>query len=448
MPRHFHAMRQPVSLLIAYGLPAFALAALFLPLYTYVTPFYTAERGVDLAAIGLVLIAIRLMDAVSDPAMGWLSDRTPVRWGRRRVWLVLSVPIIVMGCWQLFVPPQDAGLGHAALWLGFVTLGWTMAQTPYAAWGAEIAPDYDARTRVTAWREGIVLIGTVAVTIAYVAAGGGGGGLAAVAWMVAIALPLGVIVAVWRVPDHPPATTRERLTFRTGYAAMRSNAPFRRLLGAWILNGLANGLPVTLFEFFTRDRLGMDPQTFGLMFLLYFGSAILGIPFWLWLARRWSKHRAWCVAMLYASAVFAAVFALSHGDFTGFAVVSVLTGLAFGADLALPPAIQADVIELDRQRTGAARAGIFFAVWQVATKASIAVSSGLALIVLDAAGFVSRAANGEYALLVLTVLYAGVPIVLKLAAVACMWRFPLDRHALAHSETLSGDPRRVPLVRD
>ena len=178
-------------------------------------------------------------------------------------------------------------------------------------------------------------------------------------------------------------------------------------------------------------------QTFGLMFLLYFVSAILGIPFWLWLARRWSKHRAWCLAMLYASAVFAAVFALSQGDFAGFAVVSMLTGLAFGADLALPPAIQADVIELDRQRTGAARAGIFFAVWQVATKTSIALSSGLALIALDAAGFVSRAVNGESALLVLTILYAGVPIVLKLAAVACMWRFPLDRHTLEHSETLS-----------
>ena len=423
-------MRQPITQLLAYALPAFALAALYLPLYTYVTPFYTAERGVDLAAIGLVLITIRLLDAISDPAMGWLSDRTPARWGRRRVWLTLSVPVIVLGCWQLFAPPPDAGLWHAAVWLGVVTLGWTMAQTPYAAWGAEIAPTYDARTRVTAWREGVVLIGTVAVTIAYVAAGGGGEGLEAVAWMVAIALPIGVMVAVWRVPDHPPAATTERLTFRAGYAAMRGNAPFRRLLGAWILNGLANGLPVTLFEFFTRDRLGMDPETFGLMFLLYFASAILGIPFWLWLARRWSKHRAWCLAMLYASAAFAAVFALQHGDFTGFAAISVLTGLAFGADLALPPAIQADVIELDRQRTGAARAGIFFAVWQVATKASIALSSGLALIALDAAGFVTRAVNSDSSLIVLTVLYAGAPILLKLAAVACMWGFPLDRHAL------------------
>ena len=423
-------MREPISLLLAYALPAFALAALYLPLYTYVTPFYVAERGVDLAAIGVVLIAIRLADAVSDPAMGWLSDRTPAHWGRRRVWLAASVPVIVVGCWQLFSPPEDAGLAHATLWLAVVTLGWTMAQTPYAAWGAEIAPDYDSRSRVTGWRESVVLVGTVAVTIVYVGAGGGGDGLGAIAWLVAVTLPLGVLIAFLRVPDKAPEARAKRLTFREGLAAMRANQPFRWLLGAWVLNGLANGMPVTLFEFFTRDRLGMDPDMFGIMFLLYFASAIMGVPFWLWLARRWSKHRAWCLAMIYASAVFASVFALSHGDFAAFGVVSVLTGLAFGADLALPPAIQADVIELDRQQTGSARAGIFFAIWQVATKASIAISSGFALIVLDVAGFVSRAANTENALLVLTALYAGVPIVLKLSAVAMMWRFPLDRHSL------------------
>ena len=188
-------MRQPVSLLFAYALPAFALAALYLPLYTYVTPFYVAERGVDLAAIGVVLIAIRLADALSDPAMGWLSDRTPARLGRRRVWLAASVPVIVVGCWQLFSPPEGAGLAHAALWLAVVTLGWTMAQTPYAAWGAEIAPGYDARSRVTGWRESVVLVGTVAVTIVYVGAGGGGDGLSAIAILVAITLPVGVLVA-------------------------------------------------------------------------------------------------------------------------------------------------------------------------------------------------------------------------------------------------------------
>ena len=414
----------PTRILVAYALPAFALAALYLPLYTYLTPFYAAERGVDLAAIGVALIAIRIFDAVTDPALGWLSDRTPARLGRRRVWLAASVPVIIVGAWQAFVPPEDAGLAHMVLWLSVLTIGWTMAQTPYTAWGAEIAPDYDQRTRVTGWREAVVLIGTVAVTLTYVAGGTGGEGLVAVAILVVVALPLGVAAAAAVVPDLAP---RERTGPRPSLASVFSNGSFRWLLGAWILNGLANGLPVTLFEFFSRDRLGMGAEAFGIMVLLYFASAIIGIPVWLWLARRTSKHRAWCVAMLYACAMFAGALFLGEGDIVAFGAIAVLTGLAFGADLALPPAIQADVIAEDTARTGAARAGIYFALWQVATKASIALSSGMALIALGAAGFVTQGANTTTALVTLSVLYAGVPIVLKLGATAIMWNFRLDR---------------------
>ena len=426
-------MHPNTKTLVAYALPGFALAALYLPLFTYVTPFYAAERGIDLAAIGTAWILIRLFDAVSDPAMGWLSDRTPARWGRRRIWLALSVPVIVVSCWQAFVPPEDAGLGHAALWLFLLTLGWTMAQTPYAAWGAELAPDYQGRTRVTAWREGLVLVGTLAATFAYVGGGGGGAGLQVVAITVAIALPLMVLVTVLVVPDRVEKPAR-RIGLSEGWRALRANLPFRRLLGAWFVNGLANGVPVTLFLFFTADRLGMDEETAGLMFVLYFSAAILGVPGWTWAAGRIGKHRAWSVAMIYACAIFAAALFLGPGDIVPFAVISVLTGLAFGADLALPPAIQADVVELDTRRTGAARAGLFFAIWQVATKAALAVSSGIALIVLDGAEFAAGTENTDGALWTLTILYAGVPIVLKLVAVGMMWRFPLDRTTLHASE--------------
>ena len=419
-------MRLTLPILIAYGLPGFALAALYLPLFTYVTPFYAAERGVDLAAIGTAWIVIRLFDAISDPAMGWLSDKTPVGWGRRRVWLALSVPVIVFATWQAFVPPDDAGLEHAVLWLFLLTLGWTMAQTPYAAWGAEVASDYQGRTRVTAWREAMVLAGTLGVTVAYVGGGSGGEGLWWVAMLVSVTLPLAVAWLIWRVPDRA-STTPVRLGLADGLSAMAQNKPFTRLLLGWFVNGLANGVPVTLFLFFTADRLGMDEETAGLMFLLYFASAILGVPFWTWAATRVAKHRVWSMAMIYASAIFGAALFLGEGDVAAFAVISVLTGLAFGADLVLPPSIQADVVQLDTERTGAARAGLFFAIWQVATKAAVALSSGLVLIALGWVGFQAGEDNTPSTLTTLSVLYCGVPIVLKLAAVTIMWRFPLTQ---------------------
>ncbi|MEM6942946.1 MAG: MFS transporter, partial [Pseudomonadota bacterium] len=345
----------PVSLLAAYAAPALFLAALYLPLFTYVTPFYAEERGVSLAALGAAWIAIRLFDAFSDPVVGWLSDRTPGRFGRRRVWLAASVPVIALGVWQAFVPPEDAGLGHAVLWLTVVTLGWSMAQTPYAAWGAEVAQDYRARTAVTAWREALVLAGTVLSTVLYVAGGEGAGGLAYVAVGVAIGLPLAVALSAWRVPDpeRPAGVARaagEAPGFRALLSALGANRHFRRLIGAWLANGAANALPASLFIFFVEARLGAEDAA-GLLFLLYFLTAVLGIPFWYWAAGRVEKHRLWGYAMLYACAIFAAALFLGEGDVIAFGVITVLTGLAFGADLVLPPAIQADVVAADRAET-------------------------------------------------------------------------------------------------
>ncbi|MEO1774140.1 MAG: MFS transporter [Pseudomonadota bacterium] len=427
----------PVTMLAAYAAPAMVLAALYLPLFTYVTPFYAEEQGVALGVLGLAWICIRLFDAVSDPVIGWLSDRTPGRFGRRRLWLAASVPLIAVSTWMAFVPPADAGLWHAVLWLFLLTLGWSMAQTPYAAWGAEIAPDYSSRLRVTAWREALVLVGTVLSTILYVVGGEGGEGLRTVALGVIVGLPLLMLLALWRVPDPPrpaSAASPPGLTFRAGLATLADNRPFRRLLAAWFVNGAANGLPASLFLFFVADRLEA-PEAQGMLFLLYFLSAVLGIPFWNWAAGRgvgaWAKHRVWGAAMVYACAIFAAALLLGPGDIVPFAIITVLTGLAFGADLTLPPAIQADVVAADTAETGAERAGLFFALWQVATKAALALSSGLAYIALDFAGFTAGGENSEGALLALALLYAGAPIVLKLIAVWLMWGFELDRERLA-----------------
>jgi len=412
--------------LAAYAAPAVALAALYFPVYVYVAPFYAGEHGVALGALGGLFIAVRLLDAVTDPAMGWLSDRTPARLGRRKLWMALSAPLVAVSVWMLLVPPADAGLGHVALWMTALTLAWTVALTPYYAWGAEIDGDYAGRARVTAAREGAALAGTVLAVVLYNLADDAGAGLRAVALLVAIALPLGAAAAVTLAPE-PRDFSRAQPGLRAALGGLRANAPFRRLLIAYFINGAANALPAGLFLFFIADYL-RAPEA-GWLLLVYFVCAIAGMPLWAWAARRWSKHRAWGAAMLYACAVFACVPLLGPGDVTGFAAICVLTGFALSADLSLPPAIQADVVDVDTADSGAQRTGLFFALWSVATKAALALSGGAALIALDLAGFQAGADNDATALAALTGLYALAPVALKLVAVALMWNFPLDRAA-------------------
>lgn len=407
-----------------YAAPAIPLAALYFPVYVYLAPFYSAERGVSLGALGALFIAVRLLDAVSDPLMGWISDRTRSRFGRRRVWLMASVPLISLSVWMLLAPPATAGLLHAALWLTALTLSWTVALTPYFAWGAELSGDYADRSAITGWREGATLLGTVIAVIVYNLADGAEAGLRAVALFVAVGLPLAVALSMAWAPE-PRDYSRHRLNLREAARAVAGNRLFRRLLAAYFVNGLANALPAGLFLFYLGDLIGAPDA--GWLLLVYFLCAIAGMPVWTWLAARLSKHRVWGWAMLWCCVCFAPAFFLGEGDVFAFGVICVLTGFALGADLALPASIQADVVDQDTAETGEQRTGLFFALWSVATKAALALSGGVALIVLDLAGFRSGAPNDAAALGALAALYALAPVALKLIAVAMMWNFPLGR---------------------
>jgi GPH family glycoside/pentoside/hexuronide:cation symporter len=422
--------------LLAYALPALPLAVLTLPLYIVVPTYYAATLGVPLAAVGQALLLVRIVDALTDPVVGVLADRTRPRYGRRRTWFLAAVPVTVAAVWLLFVPPAGAGAG----WLfGFgvlLSLGTTASLIPYWAWGAELATDYAGRNRVAAARETVVVLGTLVATatpaVAAAMSGDDGGGTALLllAAFVALLLPLTAAAAVALVPE-PVEYSRSRLDLRSGLAGLARNRPFLRLLAAFVLNGFANGLPATLFLFFVNERL-QAPDQAGILLFAYFLCGVAGVPLWLAVARRIGKHRTWCIAMTFNAAVFAVVPLLGPGDAGIFLGVCILTGIALGADLVLPSSIQADVIDVDTAESGEQRTGTYVAAWGLGTKLALALAVGIAFPVLDWAGF---SADGgpqtDFGLTTLALLYAGVPVLMKLAAIALMWRFPVDEAAQA-----------------
>jgi Na+/melibiose symporter-like transporter len=401
------------------------MAALYFPVYVFLAPFYAGTFGLSVTVIGAIFIAIRLMDAVTDPLMGWVSDRTRWRFGRRKTWMAVATPIIMVSIIGLLAPPDGIGLQWFSGFLLALTLGWTMFLTPYFAWGAEMSGDYGERGKITVWRESVGLVGTIVAALLY-GVFGERLGLSVIAGMVALGLPLATVIAL-RYAQEAPVLTDKPVKLSGILDALREEPIFRRLLAAYFINGAANALPGTLFLFFVEHRLGATSQTGGFLLILYFGAAVCAAPFWSWVATRFQKHRAWCVAMIYAGAVFLSALTLGEGDVLWFAVIAGLSGLALGADLSLPAAMQADVVDLDTQRSGQHRTGAFFAIWSVATKGSVAITGGVALIVLGAFGFDATTQNSATTLWVLTLLYAGAPVALKLWAITLMWRFPLDR---------------------
>lgn len=423
----------PRRQLWAYALPGLVTAIPTIPVFTLLPAFYAGHVGLGLALTGLLLFAGRLLDVLSDPLVGWLADRDGGRQLPRLILLgtLIAAPALVM----LLSPPADAGplLGGAWLLTGsaLLYLGWTLIQIPYLTWGARLSDGYHQRTRITTAREGAVLVGILLSGSLPAVLGAFGAtepqSLAGLAWL---AVGLGVPV-FWlmlrRLPTPPPQRPA-----RTSWRGLSQNRLFVRLLSAWFLNGLAGGAAAVLFPLYCAHVLQVNDQTRNLLLALYFASAVAGIPLWLALSRRLSRHRTWSLSMVIACPAFAFAALLEPGQWPSFAVICVVTGLCLGADLALPPAIQADVADWDRLRFRRNRTAALFSLWNVAAKLALAFAALVVLTVLGALGLdgagpesASQQQVPQQAVFALALIYALPACVFKLSAVALVYDLPL-----------------------
>ena len=405
--------------LFAYGLFGMPLAMAALPLYVHLPKFYGDHLGVPLAALGGVLLLLRLADGVIDPLLGAWSDRAR---SRKRL-IALAVPVLGAGMAALFAP-QVSGTLPLLVWLGValaaVYVAFSLATINHNAWGAELSCDAVERTRITAARESLALVGVVLASIAPMLMGGDAGeatGLRRFAFAYALflsacaAITLATAPAVERVPD------RRRLVFADMVAPL-ADPTFRRLLAAFMANGIASAIPATLVLFYIADVLEAEAWQ-GHFLALYFIAGATGMPLWVQLSARVGKVRAWGVAMIMAIAAFVWAASLGAGDAAAFAVICALSGLALGADLALPPSLLADVIGRDGRMHAT---GTYFGLWTLATKLNLALAAGIALPLLGYLGY-TPGSRDPAAVHVLALVYAAAPCVLKFGALAALHRF-------------------------
>jgi glycoside/pentoside/hexuronide:cation symporter, GPH family len=410
--------RVRVSTLAAYGLFGMPLAMAALPLYVHLPKFYGDHLGVNLALLGAVLLALRLADGVIDPLLGVLSDRG----GTRKRWLLLAAPLLSLGMIALFTPPARAEgllIAWLSLSLALVYGAFSLATINHQAWGAELSGDPVERTRITAVREGLALFGVVIASVLPAFLGGSDGGLGhfVILFAVFTLACAGITVAFTPNTRDAPIASAANPSLRALLSRPLGDRLFRQLLLVFMLNGIAAAIPATLVLFFIADVLDAESQQ-GTFLALYFIAGAAGMPLWVKLSARIGKPHAWLAAMFVAIAAFVWASRLGTGDVTAFAIICVLSGIALGADLALPPSLLADVIG----RRGRMEAtGSYFGLWTLATKLNLALAAGIALPLLSALGY-APGGRDQAALSALPIVYAFVPCVLKLAACgALVW---------------------------
>jgi glycoside/pentoside/hexuronide:cation symporter, GPH family len=396
-----------------YGLLGFALAFVALPLYVVLPNHYAVEFGVPLSTLGALLLGARLLDAFIDPVLGRVSDKLFQR-SPQAVLLfgAVAAVMLALGFTLLFFPPVRTPLAllvWAGVLLVFTYAAYSAISVAHQAWGAMWGGTEAQRGRVVAWREGLGLAGVLTASVA------------PSVWGLRVSTALFVVALIagwlaWSNAARPVVALTQQGASNVWLPFSRP--AFRRLLVVFMFNGIASAVPATLVLFFIQDRLQAPAASQGLFLGAYFLCAALSMPLWLQVVKRLGLARAWLLGMLLAITVFAFATQIGAGDILAFVLICALSGVALGADLALPSAMLAGVIgdAGDRGRSE----GAYFGWWNFCTKLNLALAAGVALPLLAWFGY-APGARGEDALQALVIAYCVLPCVLKLIASCALY---------------------------
>ena len=392
----------------------FPLAFAALPLYVILPNHYAREFGVPLATLGAVLLGARLFDAFIDPTLGRLTDRLFARSTSAVMALgAVAALVLAIGFALLFFPLVSEP-GALVIWatamLMFTYAGYSALSVAHQSWAALLGGNEAQRSQIVAWREGLGLLGVVTASVLPLVLG-----LPVTTAIFCLALVLGWWGWQRSVRPVPQARSLEQAKPTSVWQPFRQ-AGFRRLLGVFMLNGIASAIPATLVLFFIQDKLAA-PAHFEPLFLgSYFLCAALSIPLWLAIVKRIGLARSWLVGMVLAMSVFVWASQVGDGQMLAFALICALSGMALGADLALPSALLAGLIQTQTSRA----TGAYFGWWSFATKLNLALAAGLALPLLDLFGYAPGVRDAA-ALNALVVAYCVLPCVLKALAAAALY---------------------------
>jgi len=451
---------------LAYSVPAFALAVVGIPIYVYMPKFYSDTIGVDIAMLGSILFSVRIFDAALDPVMGYVSDKTKTRFGRRRPYVALGSLCLALTLVLLFNPPPHTSPSQDTLWFGVCIFGlfffWTLVTVPYEALGPEITFDYDERTKLFSFRDGMLILGTLvaAASPAVIASS-----LDLTSdpsherlkffWISALYAPTLVIlcwICVLGISEVPCMTLGEKSqdgrSMREGFVEMLANRPFLILILSYTVAAFGSNLPATLILYYVEYVL--HSARADLFLLIYFVVGVLFLPAWVYVSKIIGKKAAWLSAMAINTAAFFFVFFLGHGDELLYGILVTLSGVGFGATVAIPSAMQADVIDYDELISGERREGQYIGLWSVSRKLAAAVGVGVALLILGYAGYQPKVQQSSDVTLVLRSLYALFPCLCNGLAFAIALRYPISHQVhkdirSAIAERKAGRPYADPL---
>lgn len=350
---------------------------------------------------GLAIVIPKLWDIYTDPIVGAWSDRTRTRWGRRRPFLLAGALLLPPCFMALFMAPVgDPIVSFLWVLVAFCAAAgaFTLFQVPYATMPTEMTGDYHQRTTLVAYRMAFLTVGILAggaLAPELITAGGGGvDGHATMAVVLALVAMVSMLVAFFGTRG---AAQREAVESTLGLRAQLGVAlaypQFRRLLGAYALQCVALGTVLAAVPYFVRYTLQAGNDVLTLLFVCLVAPAIVTMPGWTAVSRRWGKRVSYILAALIFTVMSASLIVAGPGPLWMVGAQVGVLGVGFAGLQLFPFAMLPELIDADAQKTGLRREGVFTAVWFVGEKAGMAAGAGLVSGILALTGFLERRAG-------------------------------------------------------
>lgn len=428
---------------VAYGFGDFGTAIVAALKGFFLLIFLTDVARLDPAAAGSILLLTKVWDAVNDPMVGWLSDRTQSRWGRRRPWILFGAIPFGLLFFLLWLTPELSPTGKFWYYLLVALVGdaaFTVVNLPYTALTPELTQDYDERTRLNSFRFAFSILGGLLATVVHPLIVGAfatpqqGYTISALIFGVLITVPCFVVFFGTRERYVQPTSADERaaMPYWQQVRVAFANRPYRFVISLYLLSWLALQLVQTVIIYFLTYYLRRADQI-PVVLLAVQGASFIFLFVWSWLSQRLDKRLVYLIGASIWLVVQMGLFFVTPDRFFMIIPLAILAGAGVATAYLIPWAMMPDVIEYDELETGQRREGIFYGFMVFLQKACLALGIWFVGIVLSWAGYITptdavpQPVQPDNALAAIRLMMGPVPAVILAASLVVVYFYPITR---------------------
>ena len=430
--------RLGAPLKIGYGAGEFSSSIFFTVTTVVLMIFLTDNVGLSATLAGTALLVGKLWDAVIDPVIGYLSDRTRTRMGRRRPWLLFAAIPFAIAFAQMFRNPGLSSQTALFLWtmLSFMALStaYPCANIPYNALLPDLTRDFDERTSVTGYKTVFAVAGTLIGAGAAIPLIGlfadKDAGYFGMGIVFAVLIVISVLSPFFAVKEPPLPKTVATQGIFSSYRDAFSNKPFVLILVVWMLNTIGVGVVMASMIYYFK-YIFLNEALITPILLVLVLTAVLFVPITVKISEKIGKRETYIIGMFIAAAAIMAFSLVAHiigVVYSG--IIIFFAGIGFSTHYIMPWSIVPDTIEYDYSRCGTRREGIFYGLWVFVIKVGGALSGFIVGFMLDAFGYIPNLVpQPEASLMGIRLLIGPLTAVFFIAANIVLWFYPINRKA-------------------